>query len=72
MRRSKRDLRPQRLLPQKHRSNNSSASLNSHHGGEMEISKAEGRHKEEAGSLGPGLSTSIVHDEVLRGLMFLL
>ena len=28
--------------------------------------------KEEAGSLGPGLSTSIVHDEVLRGLMFLL
>ena len=35
MRRSKRDLRPQRLLPQKHRSNNSSASLNSHHGGEI-------------------------------------
>ena len=34
------------------------------------ISKAEGI--EEAGSLGPGLSTSIVHDEVLRGLMFLL
>lgn len=70
MRRSKRDLRPQRLLPQKHRSNNSSASLNSHHGGEMEISKAKAQ--EEAGSLGPGLSTSIVHDEVLRGLMFLL
>ena len=42
---------------------------NSHHGGEMEISKAKA---EEEGSLGPGLSTSIVHDEVLRGLMFLL
>ena len=68
MRRSKRDLRPQRLLPQKHRSNNSSASLNSHHGGEIGDLSA----KEEAGSLGPGLSTSIVHDEVLRGLMFLL
>ena len=68
MRRSKRDLRPQRLLPQKHRSNNSSASLNSHHGGEI----GDLSTKEEAGSLGPGLSTSIVHDEVLRGLMFLL
>ena len=69
MRRSKRDLRPQRLLPQKHRSNNSSASLNTITGGEIGRSF---REREEAGSLGPGLSTSIVHDEVLRGLMFLL